>query len=72
MSMEWSCQGFTLTFQETRSIHDSMNRPKSNLLPIFRKQNGFAYKMLYFLFFLDLQHLEAKNSNRLTLRPVTV
>ena len=25
---KWSLQGFTLTLQETRSIHDSMNIPK--------------------------------------------
>ena len=25
---KWSWKGFTLTLQETRSIHDSMNRPK--------------------------------------------
>ena len=25
---EWSPKGFTLTLQETRSIHDSMNIPK--------------------------------------------
>ena len=25
---KWSPKGFTLTFQETRNIHDSMNLPK--------------------------------------------
>ena len=50
-----SASGFTLTLQETRSIHDSMNRPKMNLLLIFtfnyqhlkhknfRKQNSFVF-----------------------------
>ena len=28
-------QGFTLTLQETRSVHDLMNTHKSNLLLIF-------------------------------------
>ena len=29
---KWSPKGFTLTLQETRSIHDSMNIPKIELL----------------------------------------
>ena len=38
-----SCNlGFTLPLQETRSIHDSMNRPKWNILLIFT----FYYKYL--------------------------
>ena len=28
LQSKWSREGFTLTFQETRSIHDSMNLPK--------------------------------------------
>ena len=28
LESEWSPKGFTLTLQETRSVHDSMNRPK--------------------------------------------
>ena len=28
LQSEWSAKGFRLTFQETRNIHDSMNRPK--------------------------------------------
>ena len=35
MQSKWSRKGFTLTLQETRSIHDSMNIPKMNLLLIF-------------------------------------
>ena len=34
--------GFMLTLKETQSIHDSMNRPKLNLLHIFT----FYYKYL--------------------------
>ena len=36
----WNVHGITLTFQETRSIHDSMNIQKSNVLLIFT----FYYK----------------------------
>ena len=39
---------FTLTLQETRSIHDSMNIQKLNLLLIFT----FYYKYLKYDFFL--------------------
>ena len=28
LQSKWSPKGFTLTLQETRSIHDSMNLPK--------------------------------------------
>ena len=28
LQRKWSPKGLTLTLQETRSIHDSMNRPK--------------------------------------------
>ena len=28
LQSKWSPKSFTLTLQETRSIHDSMNRPK--------------------------------------------
>ena len=28
LQSKWSPKGFTLNLQETRSIHDSMNRPK--------------------------------------------
>ena len=28
LQSKWSTKGFTLTLQETQSIHDSMNRPK--------------------------------------------
>ena len=28
LQSKWSLKGFTLTLQETRSIHDSMNLPK--------------------------------------------
>ena len=53
--------GFTLTLKETRSIHDSMNRPKIEILLhmfifyykylkywnylLFRKQNSFVFDM---------------------------
>ena len=32
LQSKWSPQGFTLTLQETRSIHDSMNIPKIDFI----------------------------------------
>ena len=46
-----SCKkGFTLILQETRSVHDSMNRPNLNLLQIFT----FYYEYLIYRNYLYL------------------
>ena len=42
VSCKESASGFTLTLQETKSIHDSMNIPKIELLLIFT----FYYKYI--------------------------
>ena len=42
LQSKWTPKGFTLTLQEIRSIRDSMNIPKLNLLLIFT----FYYKYL--------------------------
>ena len=46
LQSKWSPnEGFTSTLQETKSIHDSMNRPTSELLLIF----PFYYKYLKYI-----------------------
>ena len=42
LQSKWSSKGFSLTLQETRSIHDSTNDQKLNVLIIFT----FYYKYL--------------------------
>ena len=40
LQSKWSSKGFTLTLQETQSIHDSMNIPKIEFI---------AYTCIYIL-----------------------
>ena len=45
---KWSPKGFTLTLQETRSIHDSMNIPKTEFITYiyilyYQSSNNFQF-----------------------------
>ena len=46
---KWSPKGFTLTLQETRSIHDSMNLPKIEFITyiyILYNQSSINFQLL--------------------------
>ena len=55
LQSKWSLKGFTLTLQETWSIHDSMNRPKIEFITyiyIINQVSFFNFHLTWLVFLL--------------------